>query len=63
MNNIDNIEIDSNKCTKCPKCNTSSYYIIQWEYDFIFGRKYTVKDDIEDIKRTYLLCKCGKSQI
>ena len=61
MKNISNQEIDPAKCTHCPTCGKSSWYVMQCDCGYIMCENCAGKKDKETGDILIKCPKCGKS--
>jgi hypothetical protein len=60
MKNISNCEIDSAKCTKCPTCGKTSWYILECDCGHIVCEHCSSEKTEDDSDTILITCpKCG----
>ena len=63
MKNISNLEIDSDKCTKCSTCGKPSWYVMECDCGHIFCKNCSLPDEWENDCINLECPKCGKSTL
>jgi hypothetical protein len=64
MKNISNADISAEKCTKCPTCGETSWYVMECDCGHIFCKHCTTAKNDEDSESFCLECpKCGEGAL
>lgn len=64
MKNISNLDISSDKCTKCPTCNKASWYIMECDCGHTFCKHCSTAKNEDNSEMITLECfKCKRFKL